>query len=124
LLGFCGWLPFAQKLEGLLCDATIDIICTPATQRIGSGFFFEHVSSQRLKQTNQTFDGSAFSTSVLLGHGMDDAWVSVDRGRQASFIIRRLMPNVESYEFSGAEAEGHWIKEPEGFDHILQFLQK
>jgi lysophospholipase-2 len=34
------------------------------------------------------------------------------------------MVRVEWHEFTGAEGEGHWIKEPEGFDQILQFLQK
>jgi hypothetical protein len=32
------------------------------------------------------------------------------------------MVHVEWNEFTGAEGDGHWVKEPEGFDQILQFL--
>jgi len=30
---------------------------------------------------------------------------------------------VEWHEYTGAENEGHWIKEPEGFDEIVKFLR-
>jgi lysophospholipase-2 len=63
--------------------------------------------------------------AVLLGHGTDDALVSVDLGRQASRILQDVMlAPVEWSEFSGAEGDGHWIKEPEGFDLILRFLER
>jgi predicted esterase len=124
LLGLCGWLPFAQNIEGLLCEPSFDRPCTPQAQRIVSGFFFDEISAEGLSQTNQTVDSSVLSTPVLLSHGTDDAWVSVDLGRQTSRIIRRVMTHVECHEFTGAESDGHWIKEPEGFDQILRFLEK
>ncbi|KAJ5747036.1 uncharacterized protein N7511_008732 [Penicillium nucicola] len=124
MLGFCGWLPFAQQLEGLLCDSSLNKNSTLEAQRIVSGFFFDEISAQGRLQSRNSLENSVFSTPVLLGHGTDDAWVSVDLGRQASQIIRRLMTHVEFHEFTGAESDGHWIEEPDGFDQILQFLQK
>ncbi|OQD85013.1 hypothetical protein PENANT_c011G11094 [Penicillium antarcticum] len=124
LLGFCGWLPFAQQLEDLLCKPSLDRHYTPEAQRIVSEFFFDKIFTQGLSQLNQILESSHFSTVVLLIHGSDDAWVSVDLGRQALRIMRQIMPNIEYIEFSGAEVDGHWIKEPEGFDQILHLLQR
>jgi predicted esterase len=124
LLALCGWLPFAQNIEGMLCEQIFDRPCTPQALRIVSGFFFDAISAPGLSQTVQTIDSSVLSTPVLLLHGTDDAWVSVDLGRQTSRVIRRVMTHVECHEFTGAENNGHWVKEPEGFDQILQFLQK
>lgn len=46
-------------------------------------------------------------------------------GRQALRILQEvMMAPVEWSEFSGAEGDGHWIKEPEGFDMIVRFLER
>ncbi|KAJ5997911.1 hypothetical protein N7522_009571 [Penicillium canescens] len=124
LLALCGWLPFAQDIEGMLCEPIFDRPCTPQALRLVSRFFFDEISAQGLSQADQTVDSSVLSTPVFLSHGTDDAWVSVDLGRQTSRIIRRVMTHVDCHQFTGAENDGHWIKEPEGFDQILQFLQK
>ncbi|KGO64783.1 Phospholipase/carboxylesterase/thioesterase [Penicillium italicum] len=68
-------------------------------------------------------DCSVLSTPVFLSHGADDECVSMELGRQASRILQTIMIRVEWHEFAGAERDGHWIKEPEGFDQILQFLE-
>ncbi|CAG7975289.1 unnamed protein product [Penicillium nalgiovense] len=124
LLGFCGWLPFAQQLEGGLLDkSTLNGPIIHQAQRLVSTFFFDEIAGREMSQANQPEDSSVLSTPVFLSHGADDEWVSVELGRQASRIIRTIMDRVEWHEFTGAEGEGHWIKEPEGFDQILQFLQ-
>ncbi|OJJ02526.1 hypothetical protein ASPVEDRAFT_133391 [Aspergillus versicolor CBS 583.65] len=105
ILGFCGWLPFADKAEGLIQRSKATNTCRALSQM------------QRLDGVS-----SVFSTPVLLGHGTDDAWVPVELGRQSLRILREVMEHVEWKEFTGAEGEGHWIKEPEGFDYILEFL--
>ncbi|KAK1141722.1 hypothetical protein N8T08_008820 [Aspergillus melleus] len=43
---------------------------------------------------------------------------------KATQILQRILTHVEWKEFTGAEGDGHWIKEPEGFDQILQFVGK
>lgn len=60
---------------------------------------------------------------MFLSHGSDDEWVSVQLGRQASRILRQIEVRVKWNEFTGAEGDGHWIKEPDGFDQILWFLE-
>ena len=61
-------------------------------------------------------------TPVLLGHGVDDPMVPVELGRQVVGILKRAGMEVEWVEYVGAEGDGHWIKEPEGFDALLRFL--
>jgi predicted esterase len=80
------------------------------------------IVGHEMSPAKQPMDCSALSTSVFLNHGADDAWVFVVFGRQASRILRRIMVRVEWHEFTGAEGDGHWIKETDGFDQILQFL--
>lgn len=71
-------------------------------------------------------DQEAISPSgipVCLLYGTDDAFVSVELGRQAARALRKMGLPVEWHEYNGAENEGHWIKEPEGFDQIVEFLE-
>lgn len=68
-------------------------------------------------------DTAVLSTPVLLMHGTDDGWVPVELGRQAKRVVEETMGmSVEWLEFSAAENDGHWTKEPEGFDKIAQFF--
>ncbi|OQE36070.1 hypothetical protein PENCOP_c012G01978 [Penicillium coprophilum] len=121
LLGFCGWLPFAQQLEQLFSESSL----TPGSsqaQSLMSGFFFDELAGE-ISRSDQPTDCSILSTPVFLSHGSDDPWVSVELGRQASRVLRRTMVRVDWQEFTGAEGDGHWVKEPEGFDQILKFLE-
>ncbi|KAL2836680.1 hypothetical protein BJY01DRAFT_221734 [Aspergillus pseudoustus] len=44
-------------------------------------------------------------------------------GQQARQVLEEVVDHLEWLEYSQAENEGHWIKEPEGFDRILVFLE-
>jgi hypothetical protein len=56
-------------------------------------------------------------------HGTDDVWVPVELGRQVKRLVEETMGmSVEWLEFSVAENDWHWIKEPEGFNKIAQFF--
>jgi predicted esterase len=120
LLGFCGWLPFSQQLEQLLSDPSFSPGSSQA-QGLISGFYFDEIAE--ISCSDQPVHNSVLSTPVFLSHGSDDPWVSVELGRQACQVLRRLMVRVDWQEFTGAEGDGHWVKEPEGFDHILKFLE-
>lgn len=61
---------------------------------------------------------------VLIGHGVDDEWISVGLGRQMRDVLRGLGCEVMWNEYCGASEEGHWLKEPEEFDNIALFLTK
>lgn len=120
LLGFCGWLPFSQQLEHL--PVTSDTSCIVWIQQVVSEFFLGEFSCHSPLQANKPVDMLILSTPVLLGHGIDDVWVSINLGRQAFRILQKIMVHVEWDEFNGADNDGHWIKEPDGFDRILQYL--
>lgn len=122
LLGFCGWLPFAQQLETLLSEPAVNASQIYPIQHEISSFFFSEIAGDGTLQITQAPNSSILSTPVFLSHGTDDVWVSVELGRQASQILHKIMAHVEWHEFTGAEVDGHWVKEPEGFDQILLFL--
>ncbi|KAJ5839529.1 Phospholipase/carboxylesterase/thioesterase [Penicillium rubens] len=44
--------------------------------------------------------------------------IQVPLGGLLGFYVR-----VDWQEFTSAEGDGYWVKEPEGFDHILKFLE-
>lgn len=60
---------------------------------------------------------------VFLGHGLDDAYVDVELGRQARQVLSQAGFSVDWREYSGAEQEGHWVKAPEQLDDVAHFLQ-
>ncbi|OJJ99187.1 hypothetical protein ASPACDRAFT_1888799 [Aspergillus aculeatus ATCC 16872] len=107
VVGFCGWVPFAREIEGLIQRAAGDdmlriqrLVCGFCVQTLGFSQSYEEVESQ------------------------DDIWVPVELGRQALQVVKGLAAGaVEWMEYAGAEGDGHWIKEPEGFDVILKFLR-
>ncbi|KAL4967264.1 uncharacterized protein BDV14DRAFT_169699 [Aspergillus stella-maris] len=75
--------------------------------------------------SNSEIDTAVLSTPVLLMHGSDDAWVDIELGRQAKRVLEVTMGmSVQWLEFTEAENDGHWIKEPEGFARISQFLEQ
>ncbi|RAH50691.1 uncharacterized protein BO95DRAFT_438459 [Aspergillus brunneoviolaceus CBS 621.78] len=123
VLGFCGWVPFAREIEGLLQQAAGDD--TLRVQRLVCGFCVEMLGFSQPYGEVESHGASLplFSTRFLLGHGTDDVWVPVELGRQALQVVKGLTAGeVEWMEYAGAEGDGHWIKEPEGFDVILKFL--
>ncbi|KAL2869746.1 uncharacterized protein BJX67DRAFT_370581 [Aspergillus lucknowensis] len=132
LVGFCGWLPFANQLEELIAARSKEKedAARPTKadiQRLVSNFCLATIDGPQPAQGNNT-SGSGravpiLTTPVLLGHGTDDAWVPVELGQQALRVVQEVMGGVEWKEYTGAAGEGHWIKEPEGFDHILEFLE-
>ncbi|KAE8373790.1 Alpha/Beta hydrolase protein [Aspergillus bertholletiae] len=125
-VGFCGWLPFAHQVE-IFAQGSQESIAgndfSKLKQLSVAGFFLNTIFNSEASQKNETIDTSILSTPVFLSHGSDDAWVSVDLGRQAARVLQQIQIPVRWHEFSGAEGEGHWVKEPEGFDEILHFLK-
>ncbi|KAL4737267.1 Alpha/Beta hydrolase protein [Aspergillus similis] len=117
-LGMCGWLPFAGEIaasgRGLEDGQDRD--------RVVLEFFSERIfGGSGLNEV----DTAVLSTPLLLMHGTDDVWVPVELGRQARRVVEETMGmSVEWLEFIAAENDGHWIKEPDGFDEIAQFFAR
>ncbi|KAJ5351170.1 alpha/beta-hydrolase [Penicillium brevicompactum] len=123
LLVFCGWLPFAHQAEAMMkqLDPQLD---TLQRKRLVSEFFRNVISDPALTPPHPTDNLSVLSTPVFLSHGIDDPYVSVNLGRQAARVLEGIDIEVEGHEFMGADADGHWVKEPTGFDQILRFIQR
>ncbi|KAL4914261.1 Alpha/Beta hydrolase protein [Aspergillus aurantiobrunneus] len=121
-LGMCGWLPFAREVE----DAGRGDGKDEERQRKDTdtfGFCFKKLFGSDGLDTADA-GAAILSAPVFLAHGTDDVWVSVGLGRQAKSVLKETMAMpVEWVEITGAENDGHWVKEPEGFDRILQFLE-
>lgn len=125
-VGLCGWMPFARQVEDFKEASGPSRTSEEAQMQHCQvlDFFHNTIAGHKKSPANEANDASILSTPVFLSYGTDDPWVSVELGRQASRVVRQIMGYVEWSEFIGAEADGHWIKEPEGFDHILGFLER
>ncbi|EEP80976.1 predicted protein [Uncinocarpus reesii 1704] len=119
-LGMCGWLPLADKMEDLQLSEGHGTAETPGSLVSKSlpGLLRCEEIEVSVAETK-----AMLSTPMLLLHGTDDAWVDFELGRQARRNLTKLGLKVEWKEYTGAENEGHWIKEPEGIDAIVAFLE-
>lgn len=91
-----------------------------------SKFLLEIIGQSQLQSQSKEEAGytSLLSIPAFLSHGTDDAFVDVSLGHQAHRILTEIGLQAEWREYVGADNEGHWIKEPEGFDDIVKFLEK
>lgn len=118
--GFVGlscWLPFAEAIKGHF--------------EARKGTEVAKVSPEEadaLKFITKIFDGAETSREistripVFLGHGTDDAYVDVSLGRKVKDALELIGFVPEWREYTGAEQEGHWIKEHEELVDIAAFL--
>ncbi|KAF3481154.1 choline kinase [Arthroderma uncinatum] len=111
-VGMCGWLPFANEIQNIeYPNETLP------------KFLLDTIRCEEQHQASTAETETMLSTPVLLLHGVDDVWVDVELGRQAHRSLAKLGMKVEWNEHSGADNDGHWVKEPEGFDAIVDFLK-
>lgn len=107
-IGMSGWLPFAGDMQCQSPSQSLqDVISTRCGEQI-------QATDEEVKKM--------LSTPVLLLHGTDDAWVDIELGRQASAGLAQLGMHAVFKEYTGADNDGHWVKEPEGVDDITGFL--
>ncbi|WEW56757.1 alpha/beta hydrolase family protein [Emydomyces testavorans] len=119
-VGSCGWMPFTQHIE-----KAISLYGSKSTSELNSteisAFLLGAINCPPFESEAGDTE-AALSTPVLLLHGTDDAVVDISLGQQACQLLREMGMKVELKEYSGAENDGHWIKEPQGFDEIVAFL--
>ncbi|OJJ37448.1 hypothetical protein ASPWEDRAFT_39133 [Aspergillus wentii DTO 134E9] len=120
VVAFCGWLPFAGQIEAIV-ESHPDSSAVDKSTQVGR-HLLKILGYTPLQIEEREFD-SVVSTPVFLSHGTDDAWVDVALGRQARQLIRQMGIQTEWREYLGADNDGHWIKEPEGIDDLVRFLQ-
>ena len=125
--GFVGastWLPFAINIKKFINkdESTTDGL-DAASERSQADTFVEGMMSTSRNPVGHALGSKPLlSTAVFLGHGVDDAYVDVELGRQARDVLGQISIDVKWKEYSGAEQEGHWLKVPEEVDDIANFL--
>jgi hypothetical protein len=117
-------------LEGLIRAHQAESESRTQIQHLVSRFFVQTIDLKPDPEEEASGDPTASSvppiltTPILLGHDTDDAFVSGELGQQALRVLKEVMDlgHIEWVGYSGADNEGHWIKEPEAFDRIFAFL--
>lgn len=119
------WLPFAANIQRLLGKGSEPATAKATSETSSSdGFVGDIMSAWSRPRVAQQSGKSLLSTPVFLGHGVDDAVVDIDLGRQAQHVLGDVGFQVGWKEYLGAELEGHWLKTPEQIDDIDAFLKK
>ncbi|KAJ5894181.1 alpha/beta-hydrolase [Penicillium taxi] len=124
---FCGWLPFVNQTEDLI-QRLLDtersgVFSALERQRQVSKLFFDTLSGLGFSPMKEDANTSVLLTPMFLSHGVDDGLVPIEHGRRAAQTLKKIDIQIEWNEFSGAEANGHWIKEPQGLDQIMKFIE-
>ncbi|MCJ1307755.1 hypothetical protein MMC25_001403 [Agyrium rufum] len=123
-IGFSGWLPFASGVKKAMQDTTnVEDALDPTSDFMRSTISLdENVPNHPQLESSQV--SSPVRAPIFLGHGRDDVWVDVSLGKQVLDVLREgLQLDVTFTEYEGAEQEGHWIKEPEGIDDLVDYLR-
>jgi lysophospholipase II len=121
-VGAMGWIPFAGKLTSLLDKGETG----RAAAFFGGSLSLpstEPKSPHARAETSPEAIEQSLRTPIFLGHGEDDKWINVRLGEKARDILSRMGFPVCWKTYQGAEEDGHWLKEPEQFDDIVQFLE-
>ncbi|KXX83130.1 Acyl-protein thioesterase 1 [Madurella mycetomatis] len=138
--GFVGastWLPFAENLERYLGgqnrtnsdaqenDAMGDDVTGDDIQVSEADAFVKAMtaSARRTPHQRGASEAKRHPVPVFLAHGTYDAYVDIELGRHAACVLRKVGLKISWTEYSGADQEGHWLKEPEEFDDITCFLE-
>lgn len=116
--GMCGWLPFANKIQDLQ-PPKVDTAGKPEIMITKS---LPDILGYKEPPASPAEIETMLTTPVLLLHGTDDAWIDVELGRRAHRSLKELGMQADWEEYSGADNEGHWVREPEGVDTIVKFL--
>ncbi|EFQ97331.1 phospholipase/carboxylesterase [Nannizzia gypsea CBS 118893] len=111
-IGMCGWLPFASEIHDL-----------PSPKEMIPKFLLDTIRCEEEARGSIVETKTMLSTPVLLLHGTDDVLVNVELGRGVQRSLLKLGMKVEWKDYVGAPKDGHWLKEPEGFDSVVQFLE-
>jgi len=121
-VGASTWLPFAATIERLLGKGNAHDTAKTVSDSNSSDAFVADIMSTLNPLAASPTGKALFSTPVFLGHGVDDAVVDVELGRQAKQVLANIGLQVKWKEYSGAELEGHWFKTPEQVDDMAAFL--
>ncbi|KAK0652396.1 Alpha/Beta hydrolase protein [Cercophora newfieldiana] len=106
LCGFSSWFPLAKK-----CEIVLEY----------SDSLWRFFLLQGLFGLVQDFPTNEPITPIFLEHCLDDEVIGIDHGTRMRDMLRRLGCEVEWHEY---EDGGHWVNEPLGIDHFVEFLKR
>ncbi|KAJ3499535.1 hypothetical protein NLG97_g242 [Lecanicillium saksenae] len=116
------WLPFAKNIQQVL-NARAKEEAGTADQHAAPMEYDSFIrQAMQGTETKQRSNPERSHVKVFLGHGLDDAYVDVELGRQARHVLSAAGFDVEWKEYSGAEEEGHWLQEPNEMDDVHRFM--
>ncbi|OAA76883.1 Phospholipase/carboxylesterase [Akanthomyces lecanii RCEF 1005] len=118
------WLPFAENIEKVLTGQGNEEAGTAGQDAAPMQYDSFIRQAMQDPETEQYINPMRSHMKVFLGHGLDDAYIDVELGRQARHVLTAAGFNVEWKEYTGAEEEGHWLQEPNEMDDIYQFMLK
>jgi lysophospholipase II len=125
LVGASCWLPFAEAIRhflGNVSDPAEKASKSSPEEVEASRFVASMMADAKASLAQRGAAHSLLRTPVFLGHGTDDAYIDVTLGRQVRDILAGVGLMAEWKEYTGADQEGHWFKEPEQLDDIAKFL--
>ncbi|KAF2116626.1 Alpha/Beta hydrolase protein [Lophiotrema nucula] len=120
-VGLSAWMPFINDAKAVV---GIDRPEAAQSQRIADlqSRFLDIVGLHGFVST-EAVQRCLSDMPVYLGHDTYDIPVSVTNCRELSVLLRALGMRIDAREYVGAPREGHWVKEPEQLDDIVEFLK-
>lgn len=117
-VGVSGWLPFAGEVESVAAEAVAGELGGRLERFYGDLIGNGGVGEQSAEDFARK-ESHAIGTPALLCHGDDDDVVDVALGRSLRDAFVALGIRTVWNEYGDC---GHWIKEPEGIDDLVQFM--
>ena len=127
-----GWLPFCQAIIEAIIPPREDSPRYNPFAPEGETDDLENSLCKKLQALNflrdnielpclHTTQPAALKTPVILGHGTANMTMDVKLGQDAASALRTLGTDVTRYPY---EEFGHWFKEPEEIDDMVEFLRE
>jgi lysophospholipase-2 len=110
-VGISGWLPFRQKMTDIFEEHD------PEAQKKLYGAYQTSLGIHARADIGNI--PPKLTSPVFWGHGTDDSVVDVNLGKLACRVFETAGMEVTLKTYDDC---GHWAKEPEGYDDIIQFL--
>jgi len=123
-VGASAWLPFSKYIMHRAGSTAETDERDQSASDDAQSFVDEMLGSTLPTTSDRSLSGELTLTPVLMGHGSDDAYVDIELGREVQTTLQHIGFEIEWKEYSGADEEGHWLKEPEQVDDISAFIQR
>lgn len=122
-VGFCGWMPFQEDMDGIAkcIEEQKETATSPLLEEIWNPPPLSTENPEWRTERNLIAQlKQAHRTPVFLSHSKDDNVVPIGNGVRLSQCLADI---CESIEWRTYEDGGHWVKEPQGVDDMVNFIK-